>query len=152
MQAIESFLLKLKSDLAANMKATGQDKRGNIGNSLRVEMNETGGTLFGWKWITQRIETGRGATSPNTIKGNPTLREKIYQWVERNGIGEPKRRKSIAYLISRKIHEQGDALYRGESRYGAPPTGTLTSILNDGRIERLKKEMAVEIKEQIIIK
>lgn len=143
-QAISDFLSRLKDDLAQSISSSGLDKSGRVAKSLRIEEDENTGTLYGWKWIEVRTETGRRPTSPGAPKGNPTLREAILAWVERKGIGEPKDRKSIAYAISKKIHEQGDRLYRGELGI-TPPTGVLTSVINDGRIERLKKEIVIEL-------
>ena len=144
MTAISNFLETLKGDLEQSIAQSGLDASGRISRSLRIEEDETTGTLFGWKWIEVRTEYGRRPTSTNAPKGNPTLREAILAWVERKGIGEVKDRKSIAYLISRKIHQQGDRLYRGELGI-QPPTGVLTSVINDGRIEQLKKEIVVEL-------
>ena len=143
-QSISDFLTKLKGDLQQSISGSGLDSSGRVANSLRIEEDETTGTLYGWKWIEIRTEYGRRPTSPGSKKGNPTLREAILAWVERKGIGEPKDRKSIAYLISKKIHEQGDRLYRGELGI-TPPTGILTSVINDGRIDDLKKQIVVEL-------
>lgn len=143
MKAITEFLEKLRVDLADSMLSSGLDKRGNIGKRLRVEELDNGGRLWGWKWIEVRTEYGRPPTGAGATKGTPTFREAILRWVESEGIGEPKDRKSIAYLISRKIHRSGDMLFRGEKTL-KPPTGVLTNVLNDGRIEDLKRKMIIE--------
>ena len=149
MQAIQAFLEQLKTDLSQRMKERGQDKRGRIARGLAVQMHETGGALTGWKWFNVRIETGRGPTR-NTTAGSPTLRERIEKWVEENNIGDPKKRKSIAYLITRKIHRSGDRLYRNQHPTLSRPTGTFYDLLNDGRIERLKEDISAEIKAEIL--
>lgn len=148
METINQFLIKLKNDLAENMRSRDQDRKGKIGASLRVEVDESGGSLYGWKWLLTRIEFGRGKTR-NKAAGSPTLREKIEKWVDENNIGEPKRRKSIAYAITRKIHQSGDRLHRGEHPLGRP-TRTFYDLLKDGRVELLKKEIAVTLKADIL--
>lgn len=148
MKAISLFLSELKSDLAKNMRSRDQDRRGKIGASLRVEIDDKGGSLYGWRWLLTRIEFGRGPTK-NRSAGTPTLRERIEKWVEENNIGEPKRRKSIAYAITRKIHEKGDRMYRGEHPLGRP-SGTFYQLLKDGRVEDLKKEIAVTLRADIL--
>lgn len=146
--AIIEFLKQLKDDLSSSMQQSGQDKSGNISKSLRIEETDTGGTLYGWKWIYQRIETGRGVTV-NGNAGGKTLRESIFEWLNKNNRGEVNKRSGIAFVISRKIHNEGDRLFRGEHPTLKAPTGTLTSIINDGRIDKLKRNIIVEIKDNL---
>ena len=71
-----------------------------------------------WRYI----EYGR---RPTKVKGDGKLQEKIQRWIEEKGI-TPKdgiSKKSLAYLITRKIHREG---YK--------PRNCLQNALNDSKV------------------
>jgi hypothetical protein len=52
---------------------------------------------------------GRG---PTMSGGNGVLRARIREWLDAKGIGEPDRRNSISYAVTRNIHKKGTTLYQ----------------------------------------
>ena len=59
------------------------------------------------------LETGRGPTRPNAATGNPTVQESILTWIKQRGITPTGiTQETLAYLISRKIHQEGTLLFR----------------------------------------
>lgn len=57
---------------------------------------------------------GRRPTRPNAPKGNPTLREAIYDWIVTNNIQgrDGITQESLSWAISQSIHRYGDRLYQ----------------------------------------
>jgi len=56
------------------------------------------------------LEYGRKPTGAGATKGNPTLFEQIKEWMKVKGISngmDEREHKSVAYLITRKIHREG---------------------------------------------
>jgi hypothetical protein len=111
---LDQFGESLVGEIIQNMEATGAIATGATSNSLRWTANGTtleiyGGKAFIW------METGRGPTKPGASsgEGDETLREKLEKWIKARGIEtEEKKIKSMSYALSKKIHEEGTALYR----------------------------------------
>lgn len=82
------------------------------------------------------LEHGRGPTKRGAKKGNPTLRESILAWIKQRNIQpEGISQKSLAYLISRKIHREGTELYR---------KGGNSGIISEVQSERWIKEHFID--------
>ena len=75
------------------------------------------------------LEYGRKPTSSGATKGNPTLYEQILDWMQYRSVFaglKGNERKSVAYAITKKIHEKG-----WESRLNKPLQGVADSLNYD---------------------
>jgi hypothetical protein len=75
------------------------------------------------------LEYGRKPTSSGATKGNPSLYEQILDWMQYRSVFaglKGNERKSVAYAITKKIHEKG-----WESRLNKPLQGVADSLNYD---------------------
>lgn len=128
-KVISEELESLRQRIIDNHIKAGQKASGKTIASLRVEVDDDGGTLFGRKAF-GTLETGRrGGGVP---KGFYQI---IYQWMQDKGIRVEKP-KSFAYLVARKIAREGTKLYRQGGRddiYSNEIPKTIESIGNKVR-------------------
>lgn len=102
---IREELQSLRQRIIANHEAAHQVASGRTRDSLKVEMTESGGILWG-RQAFGVLETGR---KPGKVpKGFYVI---ILQWVKDKGI-QVDNPKSFAYLVARKIANEGTKLYR----------------------------------------
>lgn len=95
----------LRKTIIAHHLAAGQRASGRTERSLRIELTEDAGTLYGRRAF-GTLETGRsGGRVP---KG---FYQVILQWMKDKGIQVDKP-KSFAYLVARKIAAEGTKLHR----------------------------------------
>lgn len=91
------------------------------------------------------LEDGRKPTSAGATRGNPTLYERIKEWMQYRSVFsalEGKERDSVAWAITKKIHEGGTALYRGVDHYGrTAPSGLLTNVIKSIDEDSLLREL-----------
>ncbi len=112
LRIIGEELEALRKRIIANHEAAGQVASGRTKGSLKVEMSEDGGVLWGRQAFAV-LETGRG---PGKVpKGFYKI---IRQWVEDKGI-QVKKPDSFAYLVARKIAKEGTELYRNRKHGGS---------------------------------
>ena len=99
----------LRKKIIENHIRAGQKASGKTIASMRIEVDEQGGILFGRKAF-GTLETGRkGGRVP---KGFYHI---ILQWVRDKGI-QVEKPKTFAYFVSRKIAREGTSLYRSGGR------------------------------------
>lgn len=119
-------LENLKQAIIKNHFAAGQRASGRTAASLRVEVNETEGTLWSRSPF-GTLETGRQA---GKVPAN--FRSIIRQWMQDKGIkarpmpyktdrphkytAEERGELSLAFLIARKIEREGTSLFRKGGR------------------------------------
>lgn len=119
-------LENLKQAIIKNHLAAGQRASGRTAASLRVEVNETEGSLWGRSPF-GTLETGRQAGKIPT-----NFRSIIRQWMQDKGIkarpmpyktdrphkytAEERGELSLAFLIARKIEREGTSLFRKGGR------------------------------------
>lgn len=120
------------AEIQANMKAARRDASGRFSRSLRIQATDDRLTVFSAPYA-YFIEQGRGITRA-TSPGTPTLQEIIKQWMRDKGIvpnegTEEKHYNSVAFLIARKIHNEGTLLRRRGGR-----SGVITRAINPSRI------------------
>ena len=124
LRIIGEELEALRKRIIANHEAAGQVASGRTKGSLKVEMSEDGGVLWGRQAFAV-LETGRG---PGKVpKGFYKI---IRQWVEDKGI-QVKKPDSFAYLVARKIAKDGTELYRNrkhEEIYSRDLENTMDNI------------------------
>jgi hypothetical protein len=152
---VQDFAAKLQNDLSASVNASGISASGNLAKSFRYELNPTKLRLYAAAYA-GAAEDGR---KPTINGGNGALREQIRRWIDQKGIipkpnddGKVISKDSLAFLISRKIHKQGTLLNQdgGTDHYGrTKPTGIITGVINDGRLDSLKKQLITSFVFQI---
>lgn len=142
-ELVKSFGDTLLSDMKTSLDVNGSTASGATKDSLRTEITPNRFKLFGRGFI-GALETGRKRTSAD---GDGGLYKKIRQWIDDKGIiAQGISRDSLAYVITRKIHQEGDLLHRTGSNYQgkASPTGIILGVINDGRIKELSKGLLFE--------
>lgn len=126
LQIVKDELEALRQRIIANHEAAGQVASSKTIASLKVELTEDGGILWGRKAF-GTLETGRG--SGKVPKGFYQI---IQQWVKDKGI-QVDRPKSFAYLVARKITNEGTELNRTGGRndiYSPEVSKTTSNIMN----------------------
>lgn len=119
-------LESLRQRIIRNHIRAGQKASGRTIASLRVEVNDDNGTLFG-RQAFGVLETGR---KPGKVpKGFYQI---IQQWVQdkRIHVNNPK---SFSYFVARKIAQEGTQLYREGGRadiYSPEIEKTIQNIMN----------------------
>ena len=150
---VQDFANKLKKDLSASVINSGISASGDLAKSFREEIDPNKLRIFAAGYV-GTAEVGRRKTVNG---GNGALREQIRRWIDQKGIiskpnddGKVISKDSLAYLISRKIHREGTALFNGVDHYGrTKPTGIITGVINDGRLDSLKKQLITSFVFQI---
>lgn len=108
-EILNDELTALKERIASNIMSAGMNASGRTIASMRVEVNENEGTLFGRRAF-EVLESGR---RPGSVpKGFYQI---IYQWAIDKRI-RVRNLKSFAYLTARKIAREGTLLYREGGR------------------------------------
>lgn len=132
-ELIYEFLDSIKDDIISEQKAQGRVASGNSLDGYIVVASFSGGTLWGAPYV-GTLETGRG---PGKIpKG---LRYTIRDWIEDKGLfsGESEsRKKSIAFLIARKIANEGTLLHRQGGQ-----SGVITNAITDERLSEFTDKL-----------
>jgi hypothetical protein len=103
---------------------------GKMADSLGYRIDENGLTIFSSEKYFTVLETGRKPTSSGASKGNPTLRESIFEWIKNKPIASDINQESLAFLIARKIGEEGSLLYRQGGK-----SGVISDFINDQKIK-----------------
>jgi len=135
---VREIALKIIADLQESIRSKSPTSYGSMNNteqalkSLRYKWE--GGhlviysTMIGYNYI-MTLEHGRGPTKEGATAGNPTLQESILEWIKSRGIQPTDiTQESLAYLISRKIHQEGTQVYREYTLKGKG-TGILSDII-----------------------
>jgi hypothetical protein len=143
-KTIDEFDKKLISDLRKSLDAAGTTASGKTKESLNSVYTLNSYKLFGRAFI-YGLEYGRKPTSGG---GNGSLKGIILKWINDKGIipRDKISKNTLAFLIARKIHEEGDLLHRTKQNFRKmkAPTGILNSVINDGRIEQLSKRLILD--------
>lgn len=142
-KVIEEILKKegdaIIRDLQSAMASTGANASGRTSASLLNEVSGSGisrATMLitggdGWKFV----EQGRGATKKNQ---NGVLLPIIKQWIKDKGIQIPQgyTEDSFAFVVTRKIHNQGTNLWIKQTR-----RDIYTSVINEERINSITSQI-----------
>jgi hypothetical protein len=148
------MITTLKDNIIREQAARGVKASGRSARSLRKEVTDSAGRLYGLYYFLQQ-EQGRGPTrtlEPST----PTLRERIFSWLGEKGINPTDiTKESLAYVIARKIHNEGTKLYRklnkGEAN-DAVKVGIedgINAVIKQYKPELVKK-MSISLRSQIV--
>jgi hypothetical protein len=130
------------ADLRQSIDASGIRASGNLQNSLRYEVSDKAFTLFGAHYAFT-AEFGRG---PSQTSGGD-LRAEIRKWIDLKGIiPDGITKDSLAFVITRSIHNKGTLLFSGTDHYGrTKPSEVLNGVINDGRINKLQEDLTTSI-------
>lgn len=109
MELVSSELEALKQRIIENHRSAGQVASGRTIASLKVEMTEDGGVLWGRSPF-GTLETGR---KPGKVPAG--FWKIIRQWMDDKGI-QVQKPDSFAYLVARKIANEGTQLFRNGGR------------------------------------
>lgn len=143
-KTLEDFDKKLISDLKKSLDAAGTTASGKTKESLNSVYTLNSYKLYGRAFI-YGLEYGRKKT---TGGGNGSLKGIILKWINDKGIipRDNISKNTLAFLIARKIHREGDLLHRtGRNFRGMnKPTGIINSVINDGRINELSKRLILD--------
>lgn len=98
----------LRKRIISNIESSGRRASGRTSESMRTDVSENRGVLFG-RMAFGTLETGR---KPGKVPAG--FYQIIKQWVIDKGISfdSQSERNSFAYLVSRKIAREGTQLYR----------------------------------------
>lgn len=130
---IKQFLDQLAGEVKRNIPSAS----GETAASIEVVVpNQFEGSILGAPYI-QTLEDGRGPTRSGAPKGSPTLREKIEAWLNTRAINpDGITTKSLAYIIARKIHAEGNVLFRQGGK-----SGVLSSVFTNDRIDSFQQTL-----------
>ena len=109
MELVSSELEALKHTVIENQKNSGQVASGRTIASMKVEVTEDGGVLWGRSPF-GTLETGR---KPGKVPAG--FWKIIRQWMDDKGI-QVQKPDSFAYLVARKIANEGTQLFRNGGR------------------------------------
>lgn len=127
MELVASELEALKQRIIENHRSAGQVASGRTIASLKVEITEDGGVLWGRSPF-GTLETGRkGGKVPAGFW------KIIRQWMDDKGI-QVEKPDSFAYLVARKIAREGTQLFRngGRSDIYSPEVKDTVERVSDG--------------------
>jgi hypothetical protein len=146
-ELVRSFADKVVFDIKQSMDVSGVTASGKFNRSLDANVTDKEVLVTGLKYA-GAIESGRKPSSG----GTGILRALIRSWIDDKGIiptgGISK--DSLAYLITRKIHQEGTRLYNGTDYYGrSKPSRVIRGVVKDGRIEELGLDLMVNYVKQI---
>lgn len=127
MELVASELEALKQRIIENHRNAGQVASGRTIASLKVEITEDGGVLWG-RSAFGTLETGqKGGKVPAGFW------KIIRQWMDDKGI-QVEKPDSFAYLVARKIAKEGTQLFRngGRSDIYSPEVKDTVERVSDG--------------------
>lgn len=127
MELVSSELEALKQRIIENHRSAGQVASGRTIASLKVEITEDGGVLWG-RSAFGTLETGRkGGKVPAGFW------KIIRQWMDDKSI-QVEKPDSFAYLVARKIAREGTQLFRngGRSDIYSPEVKDTVERVSDG--------------------
>jgi hypothetical protein len=136
---------RIEKSFSAPVSASGR-----LANSLRYEITDSQLIIYAEDYIYFSIY-GR---APTTKTGSGTVKDKIKQWIKDKGIQSDISENQLAYLISRKIHREGNSIYLFS---GKKNTGLLDNVIttemvkefNDKFTKQIEADIAEEFKKDI---
>lgn len=134
---LDAWVIERNKELVSRYNSMGLKASGKFEKELRYDASDTQATIYAPPHVGAMVG-GRKQTS-TTTKGSPTLREVIREWIDDKGIVPDGKisKDSLAYLIARKIHNQGIKVP------GPYNDGTLiTSVITDEKINDLLKQIS----------
>lgn len=136
---------RIEKSFSAPVSASGK-----LANTLRYEITDSQLIIWGEDYIYFSIY-GR---APTTKSGSGAVKDKIKQWIKDKGITSDISDNQLAYLISRKIHREGNSIYLFS---GKKNTGLLDNVItsemvkdfNDKFTKQIEADIAAEFKKDL---
>lgn len=136
---------RIEKSFSAPVSASGK-----LADSLSYEITDTQLIIKGSDYIYFSIY-GR---APTTKSGSGAVKDKIKQWIKDKGIQSDISDNQLAYLISRKIHREGNSIYLFS---GKKNTGLLDNVItsemvkdfNDKFTKQIEADIAAEFKKDL---
>lgn len=128
---------RIEKSFSAPVSASGK-----LANSLSYEITDTQLIIKGEDYIYFSIY-GR---APTTKTGSGTVKDKIKQWIKDKGIQSDLTENQLAYLISRKIHREGNSIYLFS---GKKNTGLLDNVLTQQMVKEFNDKFTKQIEADI---
>lgn len=142
LQTVKRYLNEWKEEIIRNHERAGQVASGKTKDSIQVKMREDGGSIVGASYF-YVLEKGRGKSKKSQ---GGILKNNIKSWILAKGI-TPSGKVSLdnlAYLITRKIHEDGTQLWRSGGR-----TDIYSNVITRENIKKMIKEIGVDVMSKI---
>jgi hypothetical protein len=138
----ESVELLKKYHIEAGQKASGKTLAA-FGSKEEIEGTTVRGLVFGAEH-TGALEYGR---KPTTQSGGGVLYNHIYEWVKDKGFNyrDDRQRKSIAYAITKTIHEKGTYQFRSGTTYNGFKN-PISKAFEKARIMKLQNDISEGMK------
>ena len=136
------FAEKLVKDIGQSIDSSGVSASGNLKDSLDFRIQPNRLTVFAAPYA-KAVEVGRGPSQ----KAGGDLRGAIRKWIDDKGIiPDGITKDSLAFLITRKIHNDGTRLFRsdkdGPDAYGrSKPSQVIEGVVQDGRLRGLREDL-----------
>ena len=128
---------RIEKSFSAPVSASGR-----LANSLRYEITDSQLIIWGEDYIYFSIY-GR---SPTKNAGSGTVKDKIKQWIKDKGITSDISDNQLAYLISRKIHREGNSIYLFS---GKKNTGLLDNVITQQMVKEFNDKFTKQIEADI---
>jgi hypothetical protein len=137
-KVLKKFGESLVADISQSIEQSGISASGDLQRSIYYKLTDNRLTVYGAPYA-KTAEEGRGPTQ----KAGGDLRSQIRRWIDDKGIiPDGITKDSLAFLISRKIHREGTALFNGTDFYGrTKPSMVIEGVVQDGRIDDLKQDL-----------
>ena len=131
---------QLSEDLTKRYDELGMRASGNWAKSKEVKTEVKDlriiSTLYGPQY-TGALEFGRGPTKKSSSGGGKTLQERIEEWINVKGISSDIPVRSLAFLIARRIHQEGTRYYRQGG------TDLISSVVTEDRIADMIERIGI---------
>lgn len=118
---------------------------GNLAKTLRYDFENNELVIYGQDYIYYLVY-GR---KPTINKGSGIVKQEIKQWIRDKGIVSTIKENQLAYLISRKIHREGNSIYLFS---GKNNTGLLDNVITTEMVkefnDKFTKQIEVDIAEE----
>lgn len=104
-EVIQEEIGLILEDIIQVYESSGRRASGQFAEGLEAIYEPNKATIRGYVYL-----AGRGKTKKKGKAGEPTLREAIEKWIKVKGISSINNnisQSSLAYLIARKIHQEG---------------------------------------------
>jgi hypothetical protein len=128
---------RIEKSFSAPVSASGK-----LADSLTYEITDTQLIIKGSDYIYFSIY-GR---APTTKAGSGTVKDKIKQWIKDKGITSDISENQLAYLISRKIHREGNSIYLFS---GKKNTGLLDNVITNEMVKEFNDKFTKQIEADI---
>ncbi len=139
---IAKFFNEISKDIKAEALAQGRTASGRTAQSLEIEADNRTGILSGF---TSALTWETGRKSGKTPGGFQKI---IEQWMSDKGLFQAEtdsKKRSIAFLIARKIRESGTLLHRQGGQ-----SGVLSNIITDERISVFESEVLRRVGREVL--